>query len=377
MRLYYIAHCRFPSERAHAIQIAKMTEAMRLAGTDVHLVVPRRRNTITKRPQEFYGLKTGIPLHRIPVLALYAWGKFGYVISGLSFLVAYWLFFLWKKFCGEQFRLYTIDMDEFSFIGVSFLGVPFVMEVHGTKRYGALLARMFTHAQAILTINTIIKRDLVKNFNLPPERILVHPNGIDMELFSRSVHRGAWRKKWNIAPATPLALYVGKCYDWKGMEIFNEAFRKLPEITFAFVGCTQKEFETVTRTKCEHANMLFFGERPYTEMPQWMKSADILLVIGTKKNAYSYEQTSPMKLFEYMATGVPILAASTPAIHDMVSPHDVFFYEPDNPESFVQNIKMVLNDASHAQSVTRHAQRSAKNFSWENRAKLIAPYLAR
>lgn len=377
MKLYYVAHCRFPSERAHAIQIAKMTEAMRLAGADVHLVVPRRRNMITKRPQEFYGLKTDIPLHRIPVFDLYAWGTIGYVLGGASFLAAYWLFFLWKKFRGERFRLYTIDMDEFSFIGVSFLGIPFVMEIHGSKRHGILLNRMFARARAILTINTIIKRTLIANFNIPPEKIIVHPNGIDIESFSRPVDRDAWRAMWGIAPGTPLALYVGKCYDWKGMEIFTEAFRKLPEVAFAFVGCTKKEFETVTREQCEYTNIRFFGERPYTEMPQWMKSADILLVIGTKKNAYSYEQTSPMKLFEYMATGVPILAAGTPAIRDAVSPQDVFFYEPDDSESFVENIKTVLHDASHARLTAQHAQRSAKKFSWENRARLILPHLAR
>ena len=375
MRIYYVAHCRFPSPRAHALQIAKMTEAMRLSGADVHLILPRRKNTITQTPREFYGLRLDIPAHFLPVLNLYAWGRIGYFLGGLSFLVSYWLFFMRKKIHGERFTLYTIDMDEFSFVGVSFLGVPFVMEIHGAKQYGALLNRMFTRARAILTINTIIKRTLVENFFISPEKILVHPNGIDLALFSKPVNRDAWRAKWHIAREAPLALYVGKCYDWKGMELFPEVFRALPHITFAFVGCTKKEFETVTGAPCAYANALFFGERPYQEMPHWMKSADVLLVIGTKKSDYSYYQTSPMKLFEYMATDVPILAAGTPAIRDAVSSQDVFFYEPDNAESFVENIKKILNDESRARQVASHARTSAEKFSWEHRAKMILPHI--
>lgn len=371
MKIYYIAHCRFPSPRAHAIQIAKMTEAMRLAGADVHLIVPRRTNAITQISREFYGLRTDIPVHFLPVLNAYSWGRIGYFLGGVSFLASYWFFLLSKKIRGESFLLYTIDMDEFSFIGVSFLGVPFVMEIHGAKKYGMFLNRMFTRARAILTINSIIKRTLVENFNLPPEKVLVHPNGIDIELFSQPVDRNAWRARWHIPQENKVALYVGKCYDWKGMEIFDEAFHALPHVTFAFVGCTKKEFEKVTGAPCTTPNALFFGERPYAEMPQWMKSADILLVIGTKRNDYSYYQTSPMKLFEYMATAVPILAPSTPAIHDVVSSQDVFFYEPDNIESFVENIKEILRDTPRAQSVASRARESAEKLSWEYRAKLI------
>lgn len=371
MTIYYIAHCRFPSPRAHAIQIAKMTEAMRLSAADVHLVVPARINSITQSPKEFYGLRTDIPVHFLPVLNAYSWGKVGYVLGGISFLVSYWIFFLWKKFRGERFLLYTIDMDEFSFIGVSFLGVPFVIEIHGAKQYGILLKRMFNRARAILTINTIIKENLVKNFSVPEEKIIVHPNGIDTELFSQTVDKGAWRDRWKIARDIPLVLYVGKCYDWKGMGILHEAFRLLPQITFAFVGCTKREFEKVTRAPCEYANALFFGERPYQEMPLWMKSADILLVLGTQKNDYSYYHTSPMKLFEYLPTGVPILASNTPAIRDAVSSNEVFLYEPDDAESFVQNVRAILEDTSRARAVALRALESARGFSWEKRAKTI------
>ncbi len=371
VRIYYVAHCRFPSPRAHAIQIAKMAEAMQLSGTDVHLIVPRRNSTIAKSPREFYGLRTDIPVQYLPVLDCYAWGRIGYIVSGCSFVVAYWLFLFRKKLRGEHFSLYTIDMDQFSFIAISFLGTPFVMEVHSAKRYGVLLNRMFTRARAILTINAIIKDELVTTFAISPEKIIVFPNGIDVDLFAQTVDRNAWRKEWSIAKEAPLALYVGRCYDWKGIEIFHETFQRIPGVTFGFVGCTKDEFEKVTGKQCAYANAFFFGERPYAEMPRWMKSADILLVIGTKKNEYSYYQTSPMKLFEYMSSGVPVLAAHTPALRDMVSDTQVFFYEPDDAEDFSRNIEEILGNVPRARQFASRAERYAQTFSWENRVKII------
>ncbi len=370
-KIYYVAHCRFPSERAHAIQTAKMVEAMILSGADIELIVPKRKNDITQTAKEFYGLKVDIPTRYIAVLDWYGLGRFGYLISGFSFILGYMRFFKARKESGEQFRLYTIDMDQFSFIGVSFLKTPFVFEVHDAKKYGWIFNRMFRRAEKILTINNIIKHELVEEFLLFPEKILVSPNGIDLELFSESVDREAWRKRWNIPETKSLVLYVGKCYDWKGLEIFDEAFRALPEVNFAFVGCTKEEVEKVTGKKCDFQNALFFGQQPYSDMPKWMKSADLLLVIGTKQNEYSFKHTSPMKLFEYLPTGIPILAAATPAIKDQVSDQEVFFYEPDNSESFILQIQKILDDKTLAQKVAVTAKLSAEKFSWKNRASLV------
>ncbi|MEK7554765.1 MAG: glycosyltransferase family 4 protein [Patescibacteria group bacterium] len=370
MKLYYVAHCRFPSPRAHAIQIAKMAESFALTSVDLELILPRRNNSISQSPREFYGLKTDLPIRYLPVLNLYAWGRIGYVLGGLSFLISYMFFLLRKRMCKEKFILYTIDMDEFSFIGISFFLVPFIIEIHGSKKYGVLLSRMFKRAQAILTINNLIKDDLVQNFRIPEERILVHPNGIDLDLFSKSESREAWRLKWNIPINSHVALYVGKCYDWKGMEILHDAFRALPDVTFVFVGCTKEEFERVTKSHVGMPNAIFFGERPYIEMPLWMKSADVLLVLGTKKNAYSYTQTSPMKLFEYMASGVPVLSPNTPALRAHVSEREVVFYEPDSSESFIRGIRNVIGNRS-VKELTVHAREATKQFSWEHRAKQI------
>jgi len=370
-KIYYIAHCRFPSERAHAIQIAKMVEAMRLEGVDVELVLPKRPNQITQSPEAYYSLKTSLPANYLPILNLYRLGKLGYFFSGLSFVFSYWLFILGRRRHGEQFSLYTIDMDQFSLVGVSFIKAPFIIEVHDAKRKSWVFGRMFARAERIVAINNINKREIVKNFNLEETKVIVAPNGIDLELFSKNVSVEAWRREWHISKDRPFVLYVGKCYDWKGLDIFDKALTALPEVNFGFVGCTKAEVEALTGRKFDFKNALFFGQRPYSEMPYWMRSADLLLVIGTKKNKYSYLHTSLMKLFEYIATGVPVLAADTPAIKDMISEKEVFFYETDNTQSFVMKVKEILNNPELAKNIYCQAKLISPRFSWQSRVKLI------
>ena len=375
-KIYYIAHCRFPSERAHAIQIAQMAEALIATGLELELVVPNRSNAIKIGAKEYYGLKLDLPVKRLPILDLYRFGKIGYWLSGCSFMFSYFLFLLVKKIKGEQFLLYTIDMDQFSFLLVSFLGLPFYVEVHDSKKYGYVFGRMFRKAFGILTINSLIKKAIVKNFNLPPGKILVHPNGINLDRFLSKTDPAGWRKKFDIPPDVKVVLYTGKCYEWKGMDIFEAALKVLPpNFFFCFVGTTKEEVEAVTRKPFTYKNARFFGQRPHAEMPNWMAIADVAIVLGTKANEYSYYHTSPMKLFEYLAVGRPILASRTPAILDVVGEAEVFFYEPDNTGDLIRQIKEVVANKSLADAKSLSAKKLAPQFSWLGRAQAVKNYL--
>src|SRR3989344_8334378 len=93
MKLFYIANARMPSERAHAIQIAKMSEAFILSGTPLQLVVPKRK-TLSSSIRDFYKLKADVPLIRLPVLDIYGGNRGRFWLGSVSFLLSYF-FTLW------------------------------------------------------------------------------------------------------------------------------------------------------------------------------------------------------------------------------------------------------------------------------------------
>ena len=104
-------------------------------------------------------------------------------------------------------------------------------------------------------------------------------------------------------------------------------------------------------------------------------AADVLVVLGTSRDRQSYRYTSPMKLFEYLATGRPIVASRTPAICEIVSEEEVLFYEPDDVEDLA---RVVLYAIAHSQELAPRqeaAERKARTFSWQGRAERVRRFI--
>ncbi|MDP3661349.1 MAG: glycosyltransferase [bacterium] len=369
-RIYYIANARIPTEKAHGIQIAKMSEALRTAGADLTLVVPRRGKQASLK--DFYNLAADIPVARLSVVPY----TFGFLAGSLSFMVSAFFFLLMKRLRGERFLVYTIDMDQFSFSLIPFLGVPYFVEIHDAKRRGFLFQRLFSRVQGVLTINNIIKNKLCARFNMSAERVLVAPNGISEEFFeAKDIPQKEARASLGLRQDKQIALYAGQFYAWKGLEIFAEATRLAPDVLFYLAGGTRESFERLTSIRDIPENLLFGGIRPYKEMPLLMRASDALIVLGTRRDEYSYFHTSPMKLFEYLPTGRPIVAARTPAVADMVSEREVFFYEPDSAESMARTIVDALNNTNIATEKSTASRSLAEKYTWKSRAEKVLAYL--
>ena len=214
-----------------------------------------------------------------------------------------------------------------------------------------------------------------EEFSISKEKIIVHPNGIDLEKFSNLPSPKEARNKLGLPNGEQIALYVGKFYNWKGLGILAETAKKLPGIIFYLVGGSNEELEKVTGIKNWPHNIICAGHRDFKEMPLWLASADVLLVLGTKDNEYSYKHTSPMKLFEYMASERPIVASRTPAIEQIVSENEVEFYKPDDSQSFADAVSNVLENKSKAGASAKSAYEKVKNYSWVKRAKSVLNFV--
>ena len=335
MKIYYVANARMPNEKAHGIQLAKMCEAFLLSGADLELVLPGKGQGGSLK--EFYGLKVEIPVKRLPVLNL------GFLLSSISFMLSYY-FYLWRK---KDVIVYTIDMDNFSFLPIRFLGLPYFVELHNTKS-SALWNFFLRKARGTAVINNNVKNGLIKNFGIPESKIIVKPNGIDLEMFSGEISKGEARKRLGIIPDKKMAVYVGRETYWKGMEILDDVKKfYLPDI------------------------VRIIDDRPFREIPYWLAAADLLLVLGTKKNEYSYMYTSPMKIFEYMTSGRPILAADTPANREILSENEAYFYEPDDAKDLADKIKHLLTNPPDLKLKVDNARKKVEQYTWAKRAEAI------
>ncbi len=374
-KIYYIANARMPTERAHGLQIAKMCEAFIEAGVDVELIVPRR-GAMNQSLQDFYGLRAAVPIKKLAVLDWYHRGRIGFWLSSCTFMAAYFFYFLWLRLRSGTGVVYTTDIDQFSWACIPFVGKRYFVELHDAKKYGMLYAFFLRRAEGIVVINERIKYAVMREFGIPENRVRVHPNGIDLVFFSDMPSQSEARAALGIPRDRFIALYLGKIYPWKGLGIIAEAARLASGSFFYLVGGTRKEFEETTKSTIGNASILCMGHRPYQEVRQWLAAADVLLVLGTRAHEYSYYHTSPMKLFEYMASHRPIVAARTPANEEIVSDEEVIFYMPDDAADCARAIGETRVDPEAHREKTARAYEKVRPYAWPARARSILDFIA-
>lgn len=374
-KIYYIANARMPTEKAHGIQLAKMCEAFVEQGIELELVVPNR-TTSQKTIKDFYGLRTRIMVRKLWVIDWYGSSRIGFFVGSLCFAMSYFLYMLSKRIRGEKFIIYTTDIDQFSFFLIPFIGVPYVAEIHDAKSKSLPFILLFRFAAGIITINSIIKKELCATFGIEPQKIIVHPNGIDMSMFSRLPDQADARKALQIPLDRIVILYVGKFYGWKGLDVAIEAMRSIDQdIDFYFVGGTEDELMKASGIRDIPASLSCMGHRAFTEIPTWLAAADFCLVLGTKRNDYSYLHTSPMKFFEYMVSNRPIIASRTPANTEIASEAEVLTYESDNAKDLAEKIYYALGHRDEMRERALRARIKGEDFTWKKRSGSIIAFI--
>ncbi|QEY32440.1 glycosyltransferase family 1 protein [Synechococcus sp. RSCCF101] len=115
--------------------------------------------------------------------------------------------------------------------------------------------------------------------------------------------------------------------------------RQQPEWTLVLIGPVgEGDPETDVSELKGLANVVFAGPQPYRALPAWLKGMDVAL-LPVRRNAYT-RAMFPMKFFEYLAAGVPVVATAI----ETLAPHaDVARLSPPDPASFAAAIRRCLD----------------------------------
>ena len=84
-----------------------------------------------------------------------------------------------------------------------------------------------------------------------------------------------------------------------------------------------------------------------------------------------------MKLFEYMASGRPIVASNIPSIAEILNKDNAILVDPDNPEELASGIKQHLVNSDLAEKIAKQAYQDGRQYTWEERAKRISDFIFR
>lgn len=377
MRLIYIVNQRLPTEKAYGIQIIKMCEAFASGGLDVTLLMPQRGNPSGKTVFDYYGVKDNFKIIQLRCLDFYWPGIFDKIAFIIKQTVS--ALVLVRVTLRNKYDI-IYSRDELPVFLLSFFRKNLVFEAHRFSEKRNIFYRRFKKENIkIVAISQGLKDEFVRHgFN--EKNILVARDGVDLAQFSVEKTKIECKEALGLPIDRTLVLYTGHLYEWKGAGVLLEAtrnFQKKEDVLFVFVGGTDpdvKDFKNRVKMMGLN-NVVIVGLVPHNEVPLYLKAVDILVLPNSGKEDVSRLYTSPLKMFEYMASGKPIIASDLPSIREVLTEETVFFTQPDDVSGLTTIINEVINNMPEAEKRAQLALQEVVKYSWSVRADNILHFV--
>lgn len=352
----YVSRARLHRPRANVIQTIKTVEGLARIGVAAELFLPpwkggRSTEDILK------DLGVGASLQLRPESGLRSLWK------PTAFAPFFWRY---KKRLQNASAVYTRS----AVLSGALMkhGVPHSLEVHdmAALRTQGFLDRLIQgFAQGLIRHFFPISRAAAQGLlerGVAPEHVHVCPCGADLHLFK------------NVAPwdprrmRRPHIMYVGRISRHRGLRILEQlashgAFR------VTVVGA----LEDIPHT--EHIEVIPFV--PHHQIPRYLEQADIL-VMPYQRDLPHAQSISPMKLFEAMAAGRPIIVSDLEPIREIIQHgRNGLRVDPDNAEAWLNAVRFLQDHPELARDLAANALKDASRYSWENRARILRDVLLR
>lgn len=369
MELVYAALVRLPTEKAHGIQIMKTAQALAGSGIFLELVIPKRNNPIVQDPFSFYNLKPNFSIIELPgpdFITKSRWGFLSYWLQGRSFAKQLRA----KLRVKPQTIIYTRDLP--LAYALSTLPQPLFYEIHSLPKTITFVHRAaWKRARGIVVISNGLKQALIVN-GIEENKILVAHDAVDVEQFRNVPSQAVCREKFGIPLNQKTVMYTGHLYDWKGAETLAKAGKILgtDSIHTYLVGGTEQDIEKF-KIKFASDTVHIVGHRPHAEIPYWLAAADVLVIPNSAEYPIGAVYTSPLKVFEYLAAGRPIVASDVPALREILE-NKAEFVDPDNIEALIAGIKKAVKQPMTLLT----SQAALAEYDWKKRAKDIRAFIS-
>jgi glycosyltransferase involved in cell wall biosynthesis len=234
---------------------------------------------------------------------------------------------------------------------------------------------LFERADHVTVVSGWLERH-VKSLGVSDDRVTVIPNAADPELFKPPAGPSAVRHELGWSDAFVIG-FVGSMKDWHGVGTLLDSLQMLNEPAGRFrlllVGAGA-EFSALEQRVAElglgrHVHMS--GAVPHHDVPRWIAAMDVAVApYAASAEAYF----SPLKLFEYMSMGRPVIAArigqSTEIVEDC---RTGWFYPPGDSRALSERIRWLSEHPQRARQAGRMARRQILScYTWRKNAERVA-----
>ena len=356
------------SETANSIQAVMACEGLRRCGTEIQLFVPGTGDISFDEVRAHYGmhcepfpvtyLKSDPHLHRMD-----------FTLSALAAM---------RRIHAEVCYTWTIQLAA----AAALEGMETAYEIHDLPTGGGIRwFDLYTRSRApkkIICITKALQNRLLAHFpHLKEKDCLIMPNGFSPEDYESLPDLGEAKRQMGFHPERTAVSCSGHLYEGRGSELFLQLASRFPEADFHWFGGTPDAVEHCCEETRQNGlnNVTFHGFVPRDRLPLAQAACDVLLMPYDKQIAgsgggNSAEICSPMKMFEYMAEERCILSSGLPVIHEVLDESCAVFCEPENPDSWTEGLRSVLDDPYLRRKLAKAAKARSTQYTWQKRAEI-------
>jgi|SRR3990170_5009942 len=250
----------------------------------------------------------------------------------------------------------------FNYSGVALarrLDIPHVLEINAPLCYEQekmrglelknlalqIEKRVFTESDLLVAVSSNLKL-YAESLGVPSERIAVVPNGVNPLKFKSDPRgRNIVLKKLKLEGKTVVG-FVGSLKPWHGtetlIEAFNQIYDKNPKVHLLIVGDGPKrsELESKLNALGLDSSVTWTGSIPHSDVPNYISVMDIAVAPYIEQENFYY---SPIKLFEYMALGKPVVAGGIGQVNDILRDGETgILYTAGNVEELKKALQRLI-----------------------------------
>ncbi len=370
MRIALISASRVPSRTANSIELMKVCQAFIDLGHEIHLWLPGPEPKMAwAELKEVYGIRDSFPISWLTSFEVFR----RYDFSLRAVLKA-------RAWDPSLFYVWPLQAAAIA----SSLGLPTAVEVHDRPqgRLGPILFRRFLEgrgATRVLPITEAMREWLSDAYqvDLSPPFALVAPMGMDLAQYHNLPDPENAREKLGLAQGFT-AGYAGHLYAGRGIDMLLDLAWRNQDVHFLWAGGEPEAVE-FWRSRLQQAglqNVHLFGFVPNEQLPLVQAACDVLLMpyerqISVSSGGDTAQFASPMKQFEYLASGRAILASDLPVFREVLNEGNAVLLPPNDVAAWDQALNQLIADDSRRNSLAERACKDAAQYDWRDRARRL------
>ncbi|HWF60303.1 MAG TPA: glycosyltransferase family 4 protein [Nitrospira sp.] len=355
-----------PHDPVGLVRIWRLAEALSNVGDRVTIFPPRYRSAFAQR------VCTVIPIRLIHLP----------LIRPLSYALLSFVRGLMQALVARPDIVYYRWMDSpHALILAKLLRVPCVCEVNGepvpqwpvnqrrfVHEFKHLLAQLaLKRCDRIVVLTEGLRALLQERYGVSLERIVVLPSGTDVERFAAR-DAVASRLELGLLPNRSYVGFVGSFYRYQGLACLLDAMmlvkRVCPSAELLLVGDGEATEELKQQAKGIgfDCSITWVGRVPYWEVPTWIGAMSVCVAPFHRDRG----ETSPVKLFDYLACHRPVVASAIPSVvSTFTADSGVQLVQPDDPRPLADAILALLNDPGRCARLGKQGRQFVEErFSW-------------